>query len=395
MFPKILANGRDFLFSGNVDFDRSLLASRLPGMIRVLLPLLLVFSMTDLKAQENTPLKVGVIGLTHTHVHWILGREDRGDIEIVGVVEPNQDLAQRYMKLHNLSMDLVYPTMEAMVNAADVEAVTAFGSIFEHLEVVQFFAPRGIHVMVEKPLAVSMEHATEMARLAKKHSIHLLTNYETSWYATNTRAYEMVQAGKLGTLRKIIVRDGHEGPIEIGVNQEFLDWLTDPVQNGGGAVTDFGCYGANLVTWLNQGKRPLSVTAITKSYKPEKYPKVDDEAIILLEYEDMTAILEASWNWPFNRKDMEVYGTTGYVISDNGTDMRVRLAGEDKAIAMTADPLPISRNDPFALLSAIVKGELTIEDHDVSALKNNLLVVEILDAARKSAKTGRKIELSK
>lgn len=364
-------------------------------MIRVLLPLLLVFGMTNLKAQENTPLRVGVVGLTHTHVHWILGREDRGDIEIVGIVEPNQDLAQRYMKLHNLSMDLVYPTMEAMVNAVDVVAVTAFGSIFEHLEVVQFFAPRGIHVMVEKPLAVSMEHATEMARLAKKHSIHLLTNYETSWYATNTRAYEMVQAGKLGTLRKVIVRDGHEGPIEIGVNQEFLDWLTDPIQNGGGAVTDFGCYGANLVTWLNQGKRALSVTAITKTYKPEKYSKVDDEAIILLEYEDMTAILEASWNWPFNRKDMEVYGATGYVISDNGSDMRVRLAGEDKATAMIADPLPTSRNDPFALLSAVVKDELAIEDHDVSALKNNLLVVEILDAAKESARTGRKIILEK
>lgn len=363
-------------------------------MIRILLPLLLILSFVDLNAQENTPLKVGVVGLTHTHVHWILGREDRGDIEIVGIVEPNRDLAQRYMKQHNMSMDLVYPNMQAMVEAVKVEAVTAFGSIYEHLEVVQFFAPRGIHVMVEKPLAVSTEHAREMARLAEQHNIHLLTNYETSWYATNTKAYDMVQAGELGALRKVIVRDGHEGPIEIGVNQEFLDWLTDPVQNGGGAVTDFGCYGANLTTWLTKGKRPISVTAITKTYKPEKYPKVDDEAVILLEYDDMTAILEASWNWPFNRKDMEVYGATGYVISDNGSEMRVRLAGDDKATPINADPLPASKNDPFALLASIVKDGLTIEDHDVSALKNNLLVVEILDAAKESAKTGRKIVLN-
>lgn len=355
----------------------------------------MLLSMVNLNAQNEKPLKVGVVGLTHTHVHWILGREDRGDIEIVGIVEPNQDLAQRYMKQHNMSTELVYPTMEAMVKAVEVEAVTAFGSIYEHLEVVQFFAPLGIHVMVEKPLAVSMEHAREMARLAKKHNIHLLTNYETSWYATNTQAYEMVQAGKLGPLRKVIVRDGHEGPIEIGVNQEFLDWLTDPVQNGGGAVTDFGCYGANLTTWLTKGKRPVSVTAITKTYKPEKYPKVDDEAVILLEYEDMTAILEASWNWPFNRKDMEVYGATGYVISDNGSDMRVRLAGEDQATAMKADPLPAAINDPFAMLASVIKDGFKVEDHDVSALANNLLVVEILDAAKESARTGRKVMLEK
>lgn len=347
-----------------------------------------------LTAQNDEPLKVGVVGLTHTHVHWILGREDRGDLEIVGIVEPNRDLAKRYTDLHGMSMNLVYNTMEEMVRAVEPEAVTAFGSIYEHLEVVQFCAPRGIHVMVEKPLAVNMDHALEMKRLAQKHNIHLLTNYETSWYATNKKAYDMARAGELGTLRKIIVRDGHEGPIEIGVNQEFLDWLTDPIQNGGGAVTDFGCYGANLVTWMKQGQKPLAVTAITKTYKPDKYPKVDDEAVIVLEYKDMTAILEASWNWPFSRKDMEVYGSTGYVINDNGSRMRMRLAGSDQESTHQITPLEAPLNDPFALLAAVVKNDLKIDDHDVSALANNMIVVEILDAAKESARTGKKVQLS-
>ena len=57
-------------------------------------------------AQE--PLKIGVAGLTHTHVHWILGREPIGDIEIVGIVEPNRVLAERYAKQHGFSMGLVY-----------------------------------------------------------------------------------------------------------------------------------------------------------------------------------------------------------------------------------------------------------------------------------------------
>ncbi|WP_308440949.1 Gfo/Idh/MocA family protein [Roseivirga thermotolerans] len=212
-------------------------------MKRVITFILTIFSFAMMKAQEqNPPVKVAVIGLTHTHVHWILGREDRGDIEIIGIVEPNTDLAERYTKQHGFSMDIVYPTMEALMQEVQPEAVTAFGTIYDHLEVVEFFAPKGIHVMVEKPLAVSLAHAKKMQALAKKHNIHLLTNYETTWYGSNLKAYEMVhQDNMIGDIRKIVVHDGHPGPKEIGVNVEFLEWLIDPKYNGAGALTDFGC----------------------------------------------------------------------------------------------------------------------------------------------------------
>ena len=113
----------------------------------------------------------------------------------------------------------------------------------------------------------------------------------------------------------MVVHDGHRGPKEIGVQPEFLDWLTDPDRNGAGALFDFGCYGANLMTWLMDDARPISVTAVTQRFKPEVYPKVDDEATIILEYPGAQAIIQASWNWPFDRKDMEVYGRTGQVLT--------------------------------------------------------------------------------
>ena len=91
------------------------------------------------------------------------------------------------------------------------------------------------------------------------------------------------------------------------MNKKFLQWLTDPKFNGGGAITGFGCSGANLVTWLAGGEKPISVTAITQQFKPDIYPLVDDEATILLEYANMQGVIQASWNWPFNRKDMEIY----------------------------------------------------------------------------------------
>ena len=87
-----------------------------------------------------------------------------------------------------------------------------------------------------------------------------------------------------GEIRKMVAMDGHKGPKEINVQPEFLDWLTDPVRNGGGALFDFGCYGANLMTWLMDNQRPLAVTAVTQQNKPAIYPRVDDEATILVEY---------------------------------------------------------------------------------------------------------------
>ena len=370
-------------------------------MLNAVTGLLLIICLTsiaqNLQAQD-TVLRIGVVGLTHTHVHWILGREDRGDIEIVGIVEKNRELAERYAKQHGYSMDIVFNTMEEMIAAVHPEAVTAFGTIYEHLKVVEIAAPKGIHVMVEKPLAVSMEHARKMAALAKKYNIQLLTNYETTWYPSNHKAYELLLSNTIGPLRKAVIRDGHRGPKRININSEFLDWLTDPVQNGAGALTDFGCYGANLVTWLQQGKRPLSVTAVTQQLQPYNNPKVDDEATIIITYDSSSAIIQASWNWPIGRKDMELYGLTGTLYADNRNTLRIRIAEgydgyKEEKLDLPEPPSPL--NDPFALFKAVIRKELVLKPYDLSSLENNLLVVEILDAARKSAKSGKTIRLSK
>ncbi len=354
----------------------------------------LVLAVSSVTAQTNhKPVKVGVVGLTHTHVHWILGRENPGDITIVGIVEPNRELAKRYSLQHGYSMDIVFDTMEEMIDAVEPEAITAFGSIYEHLEVVEIAAPLGIHVMVEKPLAVSMEHAVRMKELAEQHDILLLTNYETTWYSTNHKAASILDAGKIGDLRKVVVRDGHQGPVEIGVNQEFLEWLTDPILNGGGAITDFGCYGANLITWLKKGERPISVSAITQQIKPDIYPNVDDEATILLEYEGSQGIIQASWNWPFNRKDMHIYGVNGYVYSDNRNDLRFRFSENSPELSEVLQEREYPYNDPFSYFAALINRDIQQSPYDLSSLENNMLVIEILDAAKRSAKEGRRIYL--
>lgn len=337
------------------------------------------------------PTRIGIVGLVHTHVHWILGAQDNGDFEIVGIVEPNKELAREYSEQYGYSMDIVFNTIDEMVSATQPEAVTAFNTIFGHLEVVEYCAPKGIHVMVEKPLAVNLAHARRMVALANEHSIHLLTNYETSWYPSNARAFQLVNdENMIGEIRKMVFHHGHPGPIEIGCNKEFLEWLTDPVLNGGGALTDFGCYGANLATWMLKGETPLSVQCTRQSFKPDLYPNVEDEATIILNYPQKQVIIQASWNWPYNRKDMEVYGVTGFVMCDNGTDMRLQVSEKKGVVPMEADEaLLFGRDNPFSYLGKVLRADIEEDEFGVSSLENNLIVMQILEAARISAETGR------
>ena len=362
-------------------------------MLRILLAALtLLLAGPPAAARAAAPLRVGVAGLTHAHVHGLLGRAQRGDIVIVGIAEADRALAERLTKQYGLPMSLVYPTLAEMLTKTKPEAVTAFGSIYEHLGVVQACAPRGIHVMVEKPLAVSLDHARQMAALARQHHIHLLTNYETTWYGSNRQAYQLAdQDHALGDIRRMVAHDGHQGPKEIGVNPEFLSWLTDPVQNGAGALTDFGCYGADLMTWLMRGERPLSVTANALHVKPAVYPKVEDDATILLAYPKAQGIIQASWNWPYSRKDLEVYGQTGSVVALDRDHLRVRLNEKSPAKEEAALPPPAPYDEPFAYLAAVVRG--TAPEDVLSSLATNLIVVEILDAAKQSIKEGRTVML--
>ena len=244
-------------------------------MKRIFFLLCLTVSCTLVSQADDSPLRLGVAGITHGHLGEVVRRMNRGDFVIVGVAEPRDDYRARNDLTRRLDASLFYADLEQMLDERKPEVVVAYGSIYDHLAVVEACAPRGIHVMVEKPLAVNEKAARRMARLAEKYGIHVLTNYETTWYSTNQHARELIDEGKIGTPLRINIYDGHEGPKEIGCSPMFLEWLTDPVLNGGGAVIDFGCYGANLATWLLHGQQPRSVYAVLKTHKPDVYPKVD------------------------------------------------------------------------------------------------------------------------
>jgi predicted dehydrogenase len=349
----------------------------------------------SLIAQSSEPVRIGIDGLTHDHVNGLLQNlKQRSDIRIVGIAEKNKELVKRLADRYGFDTSIVYDDLATMIDKTHPQGVVAFNSIYEHLHTVEVCAPKGVHVMVEKPLAVSPEHAKKMALLVETYHIQLLTNYETTWYPTHYKAFEMaVSHPEIGAINKVVIHDGHKGPKEIGCSKEFLAWLTDPVLNGGGAVIDFGCYGANLMTWLMKNEKPLSVMAVLQQIKPDVYPKVDDQATIVLVYPHSQAIIQASWNWPVGRKDMDVYGKDGYIKVLNKNDMEYCLVEGRPVVKEKITEFPFATQDPFSYFAGVISGRWKVSPTDLSSLENNLIVVTILDAAKESAKKGKMIQI--
>lgn len=345
---------------------------------------------TAIAQASEKPLRIAVAGVSHGHLHEVIKRVNRGDFQIVGVYENDDQIRQDNGLIRLIGDSLFYSDLATMLDRTKPEAVIDYGSIYDHMATVEACAPRGIHVMVEKPLAMNIEHARRMEKLAKKHNILLLTNYETSWYNTNHEAYRRIKNNEIGDITRMMVYDGHQGPFEIKCGKEFTDWLTDPEKNGAGAIIDFGCYGANLATWLLDGKRPISVYAVANHQKPDKYTKVEDDATIIVQYPEMTLQLMPSWNWPINRKDMYIYGSDGYIYQKDGNHMTVYADRKENEV--TAPQLQAPYNDSFLYLKAAVRGDIEVKPYDLASLENNMIVVEILDAAIKSAKSGQPVK---
>jgi predicted dehydrogenase len=345
-------------------------------------------------ARQTAPMRLAIAGLVHGHVgSFLRAAQARPDVQIVGVFDPDPALLRSYAKQHKFAEDLLFTDLTAMLTKTKPEAVASFTNTVDHPAVVEAAAARRIHVMMEKPLAVSNAEALRMNRAAEKGGIQVFVNYETTWYQSHGSMWAMIKERKeAGDIRKMVAMDGHNGPQAIKVQPEFLDWLRDPVRNGGGALFDFGCYGANLMTWMMDNQRPTAVTAITQQFQPETYPKVDDEATILVEYPKAQGIIQASWNWPIGRKDFEVYGERGWAIATGGNNLRAAFPGKPDH-PITLDPLPDTQKDSISHLIAVVRG--TVKPNALSSLENNMIATEILDAARESARGRKRVLLAR
>jgi len=352
----------------------------------------LSFLLTAASAAEP-PFRIAIAGLVHGHVSGFLkAAKSRPDVQIAGLFDPDPALLAKYGAAFGVPPAGRFTSFAAMVAAVKPDAVATFTSTAGHRSIVEQCAQSKIPVMMEKPLATTSADAHAIEQAARAAAIPVIVNYETTWYASHGEIWKLAKEQRaFGPIRRMVAMDGHQGPQEIHVQPEFFRWLTDRAQNGAGALFDFGCYGANLMTWLMDGKPPLKVTALTQTNKPAIYGKADDEATVLLEYPGAQGVIEGSWNWPFSRKDLEIYGQTGYAIATGGSGLRVRMPGQATEIVRTPGDLPADSRDSISHLMAVVRNK--VPPNGLSSLSNNVVVIEILDAARESARSGRTVSL--
>ena len=171
------------------------------------------------------PVRLAIAGVSHGHIGRILRLiRENPDVQLVGIHDADPALHAVMASRHGLPPALFHADLAAMLDTTRPDGVAAFGTTADHPTVVEAAAARGIHVMMEKPLAVNIEHALRMEAAAKKGGIHVLINYETTWYPANHEAYSLVhEKHAIGEVRKIVVHDGHQGPPLVSAIPMHLD----------------------------------------------------------------------------------------------------------------------------------------------------------------------------
>jgi predicted dehydrogenase len=312
--------------------------------------------------------------------------------ELVAIADAHQDLIEKAKSQVPATVKF-YPGYIEMLDQAKPEAVFVTTENDKHLEILRECSKRHINVSTEKPMATNAADALTMEQLAENSGIKLMVNYWNAWTASTQELTQRVKSGEIGPVRKIVVQYGHQGPKEIGITKEFGDWLYDPVKNGGGAIMDFGCYGAEMALLLRG--RPLRVHAVTRKLKVGQNNRVDDDATIVMDYPDATAVIEASWDWPYNMDRTYIYGTKGSLLS-TADDLFERMQSDKDepspdGARLKLGAVPHEMSNPISYMIDRIRNNKPV-DGPLSG-KLNVQVMEILDAARESVKTGKAQEL--
>jgi predicted dehydrogenase len=356
----------------------------------------LFFCSTAFSQAAPGKTRVAIVGLDHDHVWGLLDDMAKEPLaELVAIADPHPELVAKARARVPSSVKF-YSDYIRMLDEAKPDAVFVTTENDKHRSILEQCAKRRINVSFEKPMATNAADAREMARLARQAGIKLMVNYWNAWVEPSHELFHRVKAGDIGPVQKIIVEYGHQGPREIGVSKYFADWLYDPVKNGGGALMDFGCYGAEWALWLKG--RPSRVFAYTLKLKTAQHNAVEDDAVILLEYPDATAVLLPSWDWPYSKGQVQVFGPKGSLLADE-SQLLFRPAGSSVGTEgldgrpVELQPIQHKTSNPISYLVYCIRNDKPIEPPLTPEL--NVQVVEILDAAKESIRTGRAVALAR
>lgn len=302
------------------------------------------------------PYRVVVLGLHHDHV-WTHLQDLRisRQAELVGVADPNLPLLSQARSKVSCP---TYADYEELLESTEADIAYIFASNRMGALLAMTAAKRGLHVLIEKPMAADLDDADEILRVSEAAGVQLMVNWPFAWSPPLVRALSLIEEGDIGRVWQVRYRAAHAGPKELGCSRYFCDWLFDTRLNGGGALMDYACYGCALARTLMG--MPKGVRA-NKGHYVKTSMEVEDNATVLLDYERGSALAEASWSQQGDLSSYTafIYGEEGTLIADclKGTLTRAdqeHANGEEVAL----DTVPASfRHATAHFTTALSTGE--------------------------------------
>lgn len=351
--------------------------------------------------------KIAGINFDHFHMGDLLRMAaSHPQVQIVGISDEQPVRMEEAVRKLGIPRDRAFADYRECLEKARPDVVILCPAASKHGEWVKKVAPAGVHLMVEKPFAASLKEADAMVK-AMPRDRTLMINWPLQWVRSHRKAYDLVQSGLIGEVLNVWHFGGNRGPLWHGADKDEKtaaqvdsekpkSWFYQK-QHGGGSLLDYLGYGTTLGTWYQGGRRPLDVTAVVD--RPPGL-EVDEHSIVVARYAHGLSKFETRWGtftdpWtipPQPQCGFVIAGTEGTIRSDDYDEfITVQTRRRPKPYAVPApQPKAPHRNPVEYLLHCLDHGEAL---QGPVSLPISRIGQEIVDAAVRSAATGRTVKL--
>jgi predicted dehydrogenase len=287
----------------------------------------------------NQPFRIGVLGLTHDHVWGVLSPlKDGGPAALVAAADAHAELRKKFETEYGRP---VYDGPDQLLAAEELDGVLVYSDNRTSVELALAAVSRGLHVLIEKPLAADLEGAERLLAAVESAGVRLMVNWPFAWWPQMQHALHLAGSGEIGDVWQVKYRAAHAGPKELGCSEFFCEWLYDPHLNGGGAYMDYCCYGAALARTLLG--MPEHVTAVVGRLVRDDM-QAEDNGVLLMSWPHATAVSEGSWTQAGNLSSYiaTIYGTRGTLLVEPRSGGRLLLATSDHPMGEPVEVPPPS-----------------------------------------------------
>lgn len=352
--------------------------------------------------------KVAGINFDHMHMGDLLRLvQAHPRAEIVGIADENPARMRGAIENFQIPRKQVYTDFRKCLEETQPDLVILCPSTVRHAEYVEAVAPYGVHVLVEKPFAASLEDADRMIRAMEQSGRRMVINWPLTWYASHRTAKRLVDEGLIGEVLEVHFYDGNRGPLyhladKVEVSEEEVQrekpnsWWYKKA-SGGGSLLDYLGYGATLGTWYHGGKTPLEVT--TTVWGAEGL-EVDEHSVTVCRYAYGLSKYETRWGtftdpWvlqPQPKCGFALVGTDGTISSyDYEPVVRLQTRSRPETHEIPADTLSAPHHNPIHhFLHCLETGEPVIGPLDPKLAR---IGQQIVDSAVLSAQEKRTVRL--